>query len=283
MTNTHHISNPPPKAGSAGFSVPKEVAAAYKRDGFIIHDFGFDPALIDACAASTKSMAGRASRIQNLWRKDKAVKALGAHPDVLAFLEGLYRRPAFPFQTLNFLVGTQQNTHADTIHFNSEPAHFMCGVWVALEDITLENGPLFYFPGSHKRPVATLEHIKAKGDGKIVSYFAKAEKGYTRKAAVMKKGEAVIWAANVLHGGSRVKDKTSTRLSQVTHYYFEDCNYMAPINMELGKKRHLRHPYDFARGRFVWGQKNGKRVWPGLRNFTSERINTWMKRTPEFK
>lgn len=25
----------------------------------------------------------------------------------------------------------------------------MCGVWVALEDVTPTNGPLFYFPGSH--------------------------------------------------------------------------------------------------------------------------------------
>lgn len=67
--------------------------------------------------------------------------------------EQLYGRAAIPFQTLNFPVGTQQLTHSDTIHFHSFPQRFMAGVWVALEDITLENGPLHYYPGSHRLPV----------------------------------------------------------------------------------------------------------------------------------
>jgi len=291
MTKVNPETHPSASLGAAGFLVPDDLVKAFERDGFIIHDFAFDPALIEACALATKAMAGQSIRVQNLWRKNKAVKSLGAHPDVLAFLEGLYGRSAFPFQTLNFLVGTQQATHADTIHFDSEPPHFMCGVWVALEDITPSNGPLFYFPGSHNRPVASLSDIQANADvnkldnigDNIVAYFAKAETQFSRKTAVMKKGEAVIWAANVLHGGSPVKDPMSTRLSQVTHYYFDGCNYTAPINTALGGKRHLRHPYDFARGRFVWGEKDGKRIWPGLRNFAAERINTWLKRTPRFK
>ena len=36
-----------------------------------------------------------------------------------------------------------------------------------------------------------------------------------------KKGQALIWAANLLHGGSHQTDPTLTRWSQVTHYYFE--------------------------------------------------------------
>ena len=32
------------------------------------------------------------------------------------------------------------------------PEGFMCGVWVALEDMDMENGPLVYYPGSHKLP-----------------------------------------------------------------------------------------------------------------------------------
>ena len=42
--------------------------------------------------------------------------------------------------------------HSDAIHFNSDPPGFMCGVWVALEDIDMDNGPLVYYPGSHKLP-----------------------------------------------------------------------------------------------------------------------------------
>src|SRR5439155_23973453 len=71
----------------------------------------------------------------------------------------MYGRRAFPFQTLNFPVGTQQHFHTDSIHFSSVPERFMCGVWVALEDITEENGPLVYYPGSHRWPIYAAEHL----------------------------------------------------------------------------------------------------------------------------
>ena len=62
--------------------------------------------------------------------------------------ESFYGREPLPFQTLNFRVGTQQEPHSDAFHFNSDPPGFMCGVWVALEDIDEASGPLVYFPGS---------------------------------------------------------------------------------------------------------------------------------------
>ena len=44
-----------------------------------------------------------------------------------------------------------------------------------------------------------------------------------------KKGQALIWAANLLHGGMPQRDKNKTRWSQVTHYFFEDCAYYTPL------------------------------------------------------
>ncbi|MFX6869154.1 phytanoyl-CoA dioxygenase family protein, partial [Acinetobacter baumannii] len=38
------------------------------------------------------------------------------------------------------------------MHFSSLPTGFMCGLWVALEDITINQGPLHYYPGSHLLP-----------------------------------------------------------------------------------------------------------------------------------
>lgn len=35
----------------------------------------------------------------------------------------------------------------------------------------------------------------------------------------MKKGQGLICAANLLHGGSKQTNKALTRQSQVTHYY----------------------------------------------------------------
>jgi ectoine hydroxylase-related dioxygenase (phytanoyl-CoA dioxygenase family) len=40
----------------------------------------------------------------------------------------------------------------------------MVGVWVALEDIDSSNGPLIYYPGSHRLPIFTNEHLGINPD-----------------------------------------------------------------------------------------------------------------------
>jgi ectoine hydroxylase-related dioxygenase (phytanoyl-CoA dioxygenase family) len=121
----------------------------------------------------------------------------------------------------------------------------MCGVWVALEDIDMQNGPLVYYPGSHKLPVVTIETV-APGPGPehYPLYEAHIEKlvkdrGLTPHHAVLKKGHCLVWASNLLHGGSVHRDKGRTRHSQVTHYYFEGCQYYQPLS-SYGGYRHLK-------------------------------------------
>jgi len=58
-------------------------------------------------------------------------------------------------------VGTHQPFHADSVHFRSVPERFMCGVWVALEEIDDDNGPLEHFAGPHRLPIYVNEHIGA--------------------------------------------------------------------------------------------------------------------------
>jgi len=43
-----------------------------------------------------------------------------------------------------------------------------------------------------------------------------------------RKGQALIWCVNLLHGGAAQSDPRLTRWSQVTYYYFEDCIYYTP-------------------------------------------------------
>src|SRR5687768_1700741 len=87
-------------------------------------------------------------RIQDAWSFSQNVRRIATAPRVLEVLKVLYRRTPFPFQTLNFRVGSEQRTHSDIALFDSIPHGYMCGVWVALEDIDESNGPLQYYPGS---------------------------------------------------------------------------------------------------------------------------------------
>ena len=138
-----------------------------------------------------------------------------------------------PFQTLNFKNGTQQPVHSDSIHFNSEPFGMMCGVWLALEDIADDQGPLVYYPKSHKYPEMNYQELGLEPQGGDFKAYSEAIRQFTDQEklipayATLKQGQALIWAANLLHGGShRKSDKT--RLSQVTHYYVDNCKYWRP-------------------------------------------------------
>ena len=187
-------------------------------------------------AASDKTIAER--RIQDAWQFNPDVQAVAANPQLLELLGKLYGRPAFPFQTLNFPVSTQQDAHSDSVHFSSLPERFMCGVWLAMEDISADAGPLFYYPGSHRWPILSNALIGRRGFGSNLASaqdpFADAwhamteAQGAQAETFLARKGEALIWCANLLHGGSPQTDPRLTRWSQVTHYYFDDCIYYTP-------------------------------------------------------
>ena len=179
-------------------------------------------------------------RIQDAWTFDPRVKQIACNKNILDLLSQLYGRRAFPFQTLNFPVGTQQAGHSDHVHFHSVPERFMCGVWVAFEDMDEDNGPLFYYPGSNKWPIIRNEHIGIGGPDihhpyphyrryvELWEKLAETQK-IKRRTFKARKGQALIWTANLVHGGSAQKDVDRTRWSQVTHYFFEGCGYTTPI------------------------------------------------------
>ena len=152
----------------------------------------------------------------------------------------LYGRVPFPFQTLNFPNGTAQHFHSDAVHFHSLPHGFMCGAWVALEDISADSGPLVYFPGSHRMPYLAardfgLTQAEVLAEPAPQKFFERhwrdsvAANGYQRCLFEARKGDVLVWHANLLHGGSPVKNKSLSRWSQVTHYFFEGCAHTTPL------------------------------------------------------
>ena len=211
----------------------------------------------------------RGMRLQDTYDRHASVRKLAASEVVLNLLSRLYGRQAYPFQTLNFPVGTEQLYHADSIHFSSYPEKFMCGVWVALEDIGPDQGPLIYYPGSHKLPVFENIHYginTLSHDGtctqadyqpawQAIVDSLKLEPLYFHA----KKGDLLIWCSNLLHGGSPHKDISKTRWSQVTHYYFEDCTYYTPMHSDpfVGRVA-LRGPINQVDGSKVSNKFLGK-------------------------
>ncbi|MDD9959524.1 MAG: phytanoyl-CoA dioxygenase family protein [Gammaproteobacteria bacterium] len=225
------------------------------EEGLLQVDFGLNLDLLDSIVQKTMALYDRGLleeqvsgvRIQDGWKQVDEIRQLAMHRSILNALSQLFGRKAKPFQTLNFPIGTEQLPHSDTLHFNSIPGGFMAGVWVALEDIDEENGPLIYYPGSHKLKEYSMRSFSL---GRGHAFYPKYEQEIQRliereqltpKLGIIKKGEAIIWHANLLHGGAPQINQSRSRHSQVTYCYFEDCKYYTPLYSRFLMKR-FRNP-----------------------------------------
>lgn len=276
--------------------------ADLSRDGFCVVELGdavFQRACGEVIAAQEQRLAaeledweaGRsgAPRVQDGWRHHEAVRRLALHPDVLDLLRHAYGREPFAFQTLNFAVGSEQPYHSDAVHFHSLPQGFMCGVWIPLEDVEPDSGPLIYYSGSHQlgyHSAGSLglspAHIAAEPHPQRLFeslWQADVERhGLQVEQFLPRRGQVLIWHANLLHGGSPVVNKKARRWSQVVHYYFENCLYTTPLNSFPSDQggTDLRNPFDISTGRRRWTQTQWQALMVELQ-IPTEKLNKQAK------
>jgi ectoine hydroxylase-related dioxygenase (phytanoyl-CoA dioxygenase family) len=199
------------------------------------------------------------NRIVDAWKQHDIIGYLAFNKKIMKILTYLYKRKPIPFQTLNFYYGTEQKLHSDQIHFCSVPINFMCGVWIALEDVSMDSGPLVYYPGSHKLPFYTMQHLGIE-PGDYLEYEKKIEKkiekhGFIPEYGTIKKGDIIIWQSNLIHGGSKRNNMKLTRKSVVIHYFFENCRYWTPL-LSAPNKVIFRNPKTFVDNKFATPMNN---------------------------
>jgi len=203
-----------------------------------------DPATVEAM--------GRGDRMIDLYGRSPAAReAIFASP-IATFLSLIFSEPAIAMQSLTFAYGSQQAIHQDTAYVVTTRPLSLAASWIALEDVTPGSGELIYYPGSHRfepfRFSGTYKHWNQKRDGteqhqeflKGLHEKARAN-GLEIEAFLPKAGDALIWHADLAHGGSRITDPTRTRRSLVTHYTPQSVkpNYFNVV----GEQYHeLAHP-----------------------------------------
>jgi ectoine hydroxylase-related dioxygenase (phytanoyl-CoA dioxygenase family) len=105
----------------------------------------------------------------------------------------------------------------------------MCGVWVALEDVHPDSGPLVVYPGSHRldRLYARTVPVEVVRDGKwrtFVNRYAPRVMDLITQAGLKpvyytpKTGSILIWHDALAHGGSQHANDSITSKSMVSHY-----------------------------------------------------------------
>ena len=209
---------------------------AFEENGFAVLPGFFSAEAVDginqelAELIATKQIDLRyRNKFMFAFRQSARIRAAGEGA-LRALVAALLGHETSLFQSINFLTGSEQRTHSDSIHMSTFPLGGMAAAWVALEDITLGNGPLHYYPGSHKLPYylnadyANEGTTWLTGDKEYTEYEATiarkiAEAGIEKQLFLARKGDVFIWHANLMHGGEPHLDKAQTRRSMVFHYF----------------------------------------------------------------
>ena len=216
----------------------QEALRAFPERGYAVLERLFTAAEVDAVNEQIDGLLGggglhyhhRSPRVMNSWRKSPAVQQLVADPRLTDVLTLILGREALLFQTINFIVGSEQGAHSDAFHMMTEPPGFLLGVWVALEDIESDAGPVFYLPGSHRLPYVMSEDLEAPARRPLM--VPDKPPAYARKMNQVardfdaekvpfeaRKGDVLVWHHNLLHGGGAIEREGATRKSLVAHFF----------------------------------------------------------------
>jgi ectoine hydroxylase-related dioxygenase (phytanoyl-CoA dioxygenase family) len=167
------------------------------------------------------------TKMLDLYAHSGAAREAIAAPAVVEFLATIFEDQPKAFQGLTFWNGSQQAIHKDTayVKIDSNPMH-LAATWLALEDIQPGTGELEYYVGSHRAPDFLfggsnkwMESHPEEHDQFLKSLHDDARRlGHVKGSFLAKKGDVLIWHADLAHGGSPILQPSLTRKSLVTHF-----------------------------------------------------------------
>ena len=215
----------------------------FNNNGYAVIKEYFDPAIIDSINEEIDTLLKKEvlkfeynhRKIMFAIHHSKLIKTFAYDKDLSKLYDYLIGGKADLFQSINFVhSGSEQHTHSDSLHMTTYPLGGLLGVWIALEDITEENGPVHYYPGSHKLPYFLNKDFDNEGTSwslgtKAYSDYEKmistkvTEAKIEKQLFTAKKGDILIWHANLLHGGEAHLNKSLTRKSMVLHFFEADA------------------------------------------------------------
>jgi hypothetical protein len=215
--------------------------SSWSKNGYVILESFFQKEEIDLInqeiekLINAKKIRWNDNRIMFAFKKSKILQSVATFPKLNNCIELLMGKKMDLFQSINFYQSSQQRTHSDSIHMTTFPNGNMIAVWVALQDIKETEGPLHYYPESHKLPYIMNKDFDNRsskyklGNKSYKDYEDKIEQiikdnpSLKKEIFLAKKGDVLIWHANLLHGAEAKKDINSNRKSMVFHYYSKDA------------------------------------------------------------
>ncbi len=188
----------------------KTALAAYRESGVLVEPLVFEPELCDELIAVANEFAAVKrgdfrTALQPHRESSLFLRAL-RHPHVKAIMSGILGGEISGIQTQFFYgrPGTPGfQPHQDNSFVNAPRGKF-ASVWVALADVSKENGCLYVYPGSFREPLLHLEELEAREtmlqDINALKYRCVVPEKYKPLDLEMKTGSAAFFDGYTVHG-----------------------------------------------------------------------------------
>ncbi len=164
-------------------------------------------------------------KLNDLFLESDTIRAMALDERLCGVIKALLRGDAMVFNSLTLERGSQQEFHFDTFYMPPPVKNKMLAAWIALEDCHPDAGPLAYYPGSHKIPPYLFSNGKLNAIAEEMPKFREQirtelqRRGMEPISFMPKRGDVLLWHAQMLHGGLPIKDPARTRKSLVCHYF----------------------------------------------------------------
>lgn len=185
--------------------------------------------------ATRKNLENSICRIHAFHERSIPARAIFENQHLRDIASLIIGKPCLPQYSISFMHGTDQALHEDMAVFYVYPANHLVGVWIALEDISEEAGPLIFYPESHKDievthffpdyPTVNLRNIAPEKIPEYQTYVYKRAENYSQKSFIAKKGEILFWHGMLIHGGGVIQNPALSRKSMVIHFITESCDW----------------------------------------------------------
>lgn len=228
---------------------PAELRAAFARDGYVVIRGMIPEALCDAAAAAFEAEVkpdpgffnrhlGNVERhvwtehghmrhpIMNIHdlprrRYPRFVRdgmAVLTHPNVQRVMAALFGEPGKVMHTMFFDGNQVTKPHRDSYVLDAEEAGRLVGVWIALEDIHPGAGRFYVCPGSHRLDLPDVEATPDLAYHKTRDLEAIRDRGLPILAPALRKGDAILWPANTIHGSLETAGTGRSRRCLTAHW-----------------------------------------------------------------
>ena len=164
-------------------------------------------------------------RLQDQYLVDQQTRDLVMDPRLTNILHQLMGNAPVVCNTLLFEWGSEQDMHSDMFYMAPMSEQQMLATWIAIDDVTEDNGPLVYVPRSHKLPPHRFSNGRVQAIVEETSSAVAAirekmdEAGLQSEKFLAERGDVLIWHSQLMHGGDAIRDRSARRTSLVTHYF----------------------------------------------------------------